>query len=99
MPISVMPYLSRRTCPVNSSHFRSVPTGSAAEPDTMSLILPAASDMVFFSPGDASSHARMRSEEHTSELQSLMRIPSAVFCLKKQKLRKLITSHNTSHRH
>src|SRR3546814_10606593 len=27
--------------------------------------------------------ARDRSEEHTSELQSLMRIPSAVFCLKK----------------
>src|SRR3546814_2511623 len=27
-----------------------------------------------------------RSEEHTSELQSLMRISSAVFCLKKKKL-------------
>src|SRR3546814_4566731 len=27
-------------------------------------------------------HARMRSEEHTSELQSLMRSPYAVFCLK-----------------
>src|SRR3546814_5153575 len=26
-----------------------------------------------------------RSEEHTSEIQSLMRIPSAVFCLKKTK--------------
>src|SRR3546814_8879657 len=26
---------------------------------------------------------RLRSEEHTSELQSLMRISSAVFCLKK----------------
>src|SRR3546814_1275196 len=26
-----------------------------------------------------------RSEEHTSELQSLMRIPYAVFCLKKQR--------------
>src|SRR3546814_8260228 len=26
---------------------------------------------------------RQRSEEHTSELQSLMRIPYAVFCLKK----------------
>src|SRR3546814_6020556 len=25
-----------------------------------------------------------RSEEHTSELQSLMRLPSAVFCLKKK---------------
>src|SRR3546814_6147874 len=29
--------------------------------------------------------AYMRSEEHTSELQSLMRISYAVFCLKKQK--------------
>src|SRR3546814_9500935 len=28
---------------------------------------------------------RFRSEEHTSELQSLMRISSAVFCLKKKK--------------
>src|SRR3546814_6255511 len=27
----------------------------------------------------------LRSEEHTSELQSLMRSPSAVFCLKKKK--------------
>src|SRR3546814_6069696 len=27
----------------------------------------------------------VRSEEHTSELQSLMRIPYAVFCLKKKK--------------
>src|SRR3546814_8015853 len=30
-----------------------------------------------------------RSEEHTSELQSLMRISYAVFCLKKKKQRKL----------
>src|SRR3546814_9934097 len=29
--------------------------------------------------------ASMRSEEHTSELQSLMRISYAVFCLKKKK--------------
>src|SRR3546814_8672058 len=28
-------------------------------------------------------HAPLRSEEHTSELQSLMRIPYAVFCLNK----------------
>src|SRR3546814_4926740 len=28
---------------------------------------------------------RTRSEEHTSELQSLMRIPYAVFCLKKKR--------------
>src|SRR3546814_6859492 len=29
-------------------------------------------------------HCRFRSEEHTSELQSLMRISYAVFCLKKK---------------
>src|SRR3546814_8523872 len=29
----------------------------------------------------------MRSEEHTSELQSLMRISYAVFCLKKKKIK------------
>src|SRR3546814_13492583 len=33
----------------------------------------------------ASPSARERSEEHTSELQSLMRISYAVFCLKKKK--------------
>src|SRR3546814_1487953 len=33
---------------------------------------------------------RVRSEEHTSELQSLMRISYAVFCLKKKKTQKLI---------
>src|SRR3546814_2630236 len=31
----------------------------------------------------------LRSEEHTSELQSLMRISYAVFCLKKKKIRLL----------
>src|SRR3546814_6607604 len=32
--------------------------------------------------------SRTRSEEHTSELQSLMRISYAVFCLKKKKYKK-----------
>src|SRR3546814_9720669 len=32
------------------------------------------------------SRCRKRSEEHTSELQSLMRISYAVFCLKKKKI-------------
>src|SRR3546814_1123303 len=35
---------------------------------------------------------RARSEEHTSELQSLMRISYAVFCLKKKKNRHTKTS-------
>src|SRR3546814_1532221 len=35
--------------------------------------------------GPGAAAARPRSEEHTSELQSLMRISYAVFCLKKKK--------------
>src|SRR3546814_7475797 len=35
-----------------------------------------------------------RSEEHTSELQSLMRISYAVFCLKKKSTHKKITNHH-----
>src|SRR3546814_3678280 len=34
--------------------------------------------------GDGHATAKFRSEEHTSELQSLMRISYAVFCLKKK---------------
>src|SRR3546814_2942732 len=44
-------------------------------------------------PGEGDGNRRaahFRSEEHTSELQSLMRISYAVFCLKKKK-------HNTNH--
>src|SRR3546814_7448461 len=37
----------------------------------------------------------VRSEEHTSELQSLMRISYAVFCLKKKKT-KIIHQHVTT---
>src|SRR3546814_3862269 len=36
-----------------------------------------------------------RSEEHTSELQSLMLISYAVFCLKKKKIRKHIITNLT----
>src|SRR3546814_2195684 len=37
------------------------------------------------SSGAPGQHRGKRSEEHTSELQSLMRISYAVFCLKKKK--------------
>src|SRR3546814_2786865 len=39
-----------------------------------------------------------RSEEHTSELQSLMRISYAVFCLKKKKKTVPIQTHNTNYK-
>src|SRR3546814_7883298 len=40
-----------------------------------------------------------RSEEHTSELQSLMRISYAVFCLKKKKKKNRRNSHIYTHQH
>src|SRR3546814_9207510 len=44
-------------------------------------------------PGAALGEVRPRSEEHTSELQSLMRISYAVLCLKKKK------PHSSYHTH
>src|SRR3546814_5422278 len=44
----------------------------------------------------AMDRAPRRSEEHTSELQSLMRISYAVFCLKKKKTKiQKLTNHTT----
>src|SRR3546814_9053954 len=40
--------------------------------------------VAIFGAGVAAVHHQARSEEHTSELQSLMRISYAVFCLKKK---------------
>src|SRR3546814_2662071 len=39
----------------------------------------------------------LRSEEHTSELQSLMRNSYAVFCLKKKNIEKTAITHFTQH--
>src|SRR3546814_2238395 len=47
---------------------------------------------VNFYPDDAINPYLPRSEEHTSELQSLMRISYAVFCLKKKT--QILDSHN-----
>src|SRR3546814_10258177 len=46
--------------------------------------------------GRAGGH-RPRSEEHTSELQSLMRISYAVFCLKKKNNNNKQKKHNKQH--
>src|SRR3546814_2967858 len=53
-----------------------------------------------WNPSQGQAVDRRRSEEHTSELQSLMRISYAVFCLKKKtqkQLHKLRTTHKTKY--
>src|SRR3546814_8403714 len=59
------------TIPKTSSRAITSPAGTA---DTMETMAPVDLDL-----------AAMRSEEHTSELQSLMRLSYAVFCMKKKK--------------
>src|SRR3546814_4466033 len=48
-----------------------------------------------YSRDEAPEYSDERSEEHTSELQSLMRISYAVFCLKKNKTHKATTNTQT----
>src|SRR3546814_4539310 len=50
---------------------------------------------VVWSFGPTGHTLQSRSEEHTSELQSLMRISYAVFCLKKKKKRTVKNSNDT----
>src|SRR3546814_6696593 len=49
--------------------------------------------------GGLQAAAQVRSEEHTSELQSLMRISYAVFCLKKKKQKQHTAQDNILQRH
>src|SRR3546814_1105004 len=50
-------------------------------------------------PGVKGMRGPLRSEEHTSELQSLMRISYAVFCLKKQKTHHIYHTSITTIKH
>src|SRR3546814_8638372 len=69
---------------------------AALDPVRQNLFITVALDALLASHTDGSLrqrtheayNRRLRSEEHTSELQSLMRISYAVFCLKKKKPKK-----------
>src|SRR3546814_3047199 len=53
-------------------------------------------ELVAHHAGDHLGHA-LRSEEHTSELQSLMRIPYAVFCLTKTQTNSVRNTNTEQH--
>src|SRR3546814_2040298 len=57
------------------------------------IVLSAVDDEVDWVLAHTAAFITMRSEEHTSELQSLMRISYAVFCLKKKKTNNSHTIH------
>src|SRR3546814_11843578 len=64
-----------------------LPQGLAA-PATPPLLCAVANERSLPTAGADRDRTSVRSEEHTSELQSLMRISYAVFCLKKKKVSK-----------
>src|SRR3546814_9651865 len=73
--------------PIHRSHAMKSP--SKTVPATIAAVIAlAAPAFAALKPGtpapDFSAPAYLRSEEHTSELQSLMRTSYAVFCLKKK---------------
>src|SRR3546814_1097022 len=86
--LNAMP-TTMNTTPVSIST-RSSPTSPPARSwivaRSSEYVAPYSSDMPNSSRPEASEPSR--SEEHTSELQSLMRISYAVFCLKKKKKKK-----------
>src|SRR3546814_4900955 len=74
-----------------SARIASLPNGPSS-PSSASLAEPL---MIGVSSPGKSYLDSSRSEEHTSELQSLMRISYAVFCLKKKKNKHI--KHDTQH--
>src|SRR3546814_10527271 len=66
---------------------------SVRQPELRPAVTPVGNEFGVFTASDQPAAqaigVQQRSEEHTSELQSLMRISYAVFCLKKKKKKKL----------
>src|SRR3546814_5478989 len=71
------------------------PRPAVAEPERGGVVAAIGDEFLPFAVADRAAgervrrqqHLMARSEEHTSELQSLMRISYAVFCLKKTKIK------------
>src|SRR3546814_10853784 len=83
-PICLYGFLDVQRIPAGqASGFRSCEGGMPRPSRYLATVLLATCMPSFKSSSD--SVASDRSEEHTSELQSLMRISYAVFCLKKKK--------------
>src|SRR3546814_2845303 len=99
LPISRARTIQRRECSVGDGWPDSIPpllrrVYSARGAHDHASARPRLADLL---PPDGLLGLEARSEEHTSELQSLMRISYAVFCLKKKNIRTQIKSRDNRH--
>src|SRR3546814_5784033 len=81
--------LRRRTD--RDAYRRRRPGGGLRDPGPRPVPDPRVRGPLHFDRPALPDRGRLRSEEHTSELQSLMRISYAVFCLKKKKKKITLT--------
>src|SRR3546814_6915108 len=72
------------SCALISSPITGTPASAKRRPHSGSLAMNTGMALTKATPARNAHSAKNRSEEHTSELQSLMRISYAVFCLKKK---------------
>src|SRR3546814_4779063 len=95
IPVTTMVPSSLSASPASCASAGALPTRMArpvAAEQSSRVLAEKRSSLILTSPFETHS-VRHRSEEHTSELQSLMRISYAVFCLKKK------TKHKQQHPH
>src|SRR3546814_8095354 len=86
---TLFPYTTLFRSPLEPRRFPRPAPNADALARAFDLIAAAKKPIIVAGNGAVRRHAspqlrRLRSEEHTSELQSLMRISYAVFCLKKK---------------
>src|SRR3546814_8793288 len=79
-------------------HLKMAQRGGAVMLDPLGLIQRLPGLQVFCQGATVQFIDGQRSEEHTSELQSLMRIPYAVFCLQKKKTNKSTIKHSRKYK-
>src|SRR3546814_4775137 len=85
---------TRSTIASSGSPMRPAPTNCVDRSSVTEC--PASSEPNWCEAANSAISTSARSEEHTSELQSLMRISYAVFCLKKKKIAK--TTNKITHK-
>src|SRR3546814_7841630 len=98
MLMAILPYLLILSAFIGGAYLVIDTTAGERERQSLEPLLATPASRGAIVSGKIVAASLVRSEEHTSELQSLMRISYAVFCLKKKKRKNNDNYGNTSRR-